>query len=59
MLETLPTSPANLSDKLGELLSHSLSSTARVEKLDGTTGKYRVTLRGILDQDEGLPERDD
>lgn len=59
MLETDPTSPANLTDKLGELLSHSLSSTARVEKLDGTTGEYRVTLRGILDQDEGLPERDE
>jgi hypothetical protein len=57
MLETGPTSPANLTEKLGELLSHSLSSAARVEKLDATTGEYRVTLRGILDQDEGLPER--
>jgi hypothetical protein len=56
MLETHPTSPANLTEKLGELLSHSLSSAARVERLDGTTGEYRVTLRGILDQDEGLPE---
>lgn len=59
MLETRPTSPANLTEKLGELLSHSLSSTARVEKLDGATGQYRVTLRGILDQNEGLPERKD
>ena len=59
MLETQPTSPANVTEKLGELLSHSLSSTARVETLDGTTGRYRVTLRGILDQDEGLPERED
>lgn len=57
MLEAGPTSPANLTEKLGELLSHSLSSAARVEKLDATTGEYRVTLRGILDQDEGLPER--
>ena len=57
MLETGPTSPANLTEKLGELLSHSLSSAARVEKLDAATGEYRVTLRGILDQDEGLPER--
>jgi hypothetical protein len=57
MLETRPTSPANLTEKLGELLSRSLSSAARVEKIDATTGEYRVTLLGILDQDEGLPER--
>ena len=59
MLETAPTSPATLTEKLGELLSQSLSSAARVETLDGATGEYRVTLRGILDQDEGLPERED
>ncbi len=56
LLKTRPTSPANLTEKLGELLSHSLSSAARVEELDGTTGEYRVTLSGILDQGEGLPE---
>jgi hypothetical protein len=56
MLEKHPTSPSNLADKLGELLSHSISTGVRVEKVDATTGEYRVTLRGILDQDEGLPE---
>jgi hypothetical protein len=57
MLEGQPTSPANLTEKLGELLSHSLSSAARVERLDPATGEYRVMLQGILDLDEGLPER--
>ena len=57
MLEAQPTSPANLTEKLGELLSHSLSSAARVDRVDAATGEYRVTLRGILDQEEGLPER--
>ncbi len=56
MLETHPTSPANLTEKIGELLGHSLSSTARVELVDPETGEYRVTLQGILDQDEWVPE---
>ncbi len=57
MIEVAPTSPENLAEKLGELVSHSLSSTARVDLLDAETGEYRVLLQGILDLDEGIPER--
>ena len=57
MLEVKPTSPANLTEKIGELLSHSLSSAARVELVDPKTGEYRLLLHGILDLSEGLPER--
>ena len=57
MLEAKPTSPTNLTEKIGELLSHSLSSAARLELLDRKTGEYRLIIHGILDQSEGLPER--
>ncbi len=57
MVEVIPTSPENLAEKLGELVSHSLSSSVRVDLLDAETGEYRVLLQGILDLDEGIPER--
>ncbi len=57
MVEVTPTSPENLAEKLGELVSHSLSSSVRVDLLDAETGEYRVLLQGILDLDEGIPER--
>lgn len=57
ILETSPTSPATLRQKLGELLIHSTSAAAMVEMLNKETGEYRVVLRGTLDQEDLKLER--
>lgn len=51
-IESVPTSPAMLRAKIGEMILHSSVSRAKVETLNPETGEYRVVLQGTLDKEE-------
>ncbi len=51
-IENTPTSTALLRAKIGEMISHSTVSRAKVEALNPETGEYRVVLQGTLDREE-------
>ena len=51
-IERTPASPSALSAGLWDVLSHSISSRAKVEGFNFETGEYRVVLQGTLDMDE-------
>lgn len=48
-IERSPASPSALSAGLWDVVSHSISSRARVEGFNFETGEYRVVLQGTLD----------
>lgn len=56
-VERSPSSPSALSSGLWNVLSHSISSRAKVEGINLDTGEYRVVLQGTLDLDEANPEK--
>lgn len=51
-LESVPTSPAALRAKVGEMIINSTIARAKVEALNPETGEYRVVLQGTLDREE-------
>ncbi len=51
-IETSPTAPGTLKNKLGELLYSSIHSTAKLEGFNADTGEYRIVLQGTLDKEE-------
>ena len=51
-IERTPTSPAALTNGVGELLSNSISAKAKVDSYNWETGEYRVVLHGTLDLEE-------
>ena len=51
-IEMVPTSPAILRSKIGEMILHSTVARAKVETLNTETGEYRVILQGTLDKEE-------
>jgi len=51
-IERTPASPTALSMGLWDVLSHSISTRARVEGMNVDTGEYRIVLQGTLDLDE-------
>jgi hypothetical protein len=57
LLETSPTSAANLRNKLGEMLVSSTSARVRVESINPATGEYRIVLHGTLDLEKPPFER--
>jgi hypothetical protein len=56
-VERSPASPSALSSGLWDVLSHSISSRAKVEGFNIETGEYRVVLQGTLDLDETSPQK--
>ena len=48
LLESSPTSPADLRMKIGEMISNSTGARARVDAINPETGEYRVVLQGTL-----------
>ena len=56
-IERTPASPSALSKGLWDVLSHSISSRAKVEGFNNETGEYRVVLQGTLDLDETDPKK--
>ena len=56
-VERSPSSPSALSTGLWNVLSHSISSRAKVEGFNLETGEYRVVLQGTLDLDEASPQK--
>ena len=50
-IERSPASPSALSSGLWDVLSHSITSKARIEGFNYETGEYRVVLQGTLDLD--------
>ena len=57
-LENAPSSPANLRNKLTEVILNSSVARAKVEALNPETGEYRVVLQGTLDREEtGFEEK--
>jgi hypothetical protein len=56
-IENAPTSPANLRNKIAEMILNSSVARAKVEALNPETGEYRVVLQGTLDrEDTGFEE---
>jgi hypothetical protein len=51
-IERTPASPKALSSGIWDVVSHSLSTRAKVEGFNAETGEYRVVLQGTLDLDE-------
>jgi hypothetical protein len=51
-IEKVPTSPANLRNKVTEMLYNSTVARVKVEVVNPDTGEYRVILQGTLDRDE-------
>ena len=51
-IERTPASPSALSTGLWDVLSHSISTRAKVEGYNLETGEYRIVLQGTLDLDE-------
>ena len=51
-IERTSASPMALSTSLWDVLSHSISTRARVEGMNVDTGEYRIVLQGTLDLDE-------
>lgn len=50
-IERTPASPDALSSGLWDVLSHSITSRAKVEGFNLETGEYRIVLQGTLDLD--------
>ena len=50
-IERTPASPSALSSGLWDVLSHSISSRAKVDGFNLETGEYRIVLQGTLDLD--------
>ncbi len=51
-LESAPTSPGTLKNKLGEMIVSSMKCRAKVDALNPETGEYRVVLQGTLDKED-------
>jgi len=51
-IERVSSSPSALSSGLWNVLSHSISTRAKVEGFNLDTGEYRVVLQGTLDLEE-------
>jgi hypothetical protein len=51
-IERTNASPTALSTSLWDVVSHSISTRAKVEGFNLETGEYRVVLQGTLDLDE-------
>jgi hypothetical protein len=51
-IERTPASPQALSTGIWDVLSHSISSRARVEGFNLETGEYRIVLQGTLDLED-------
>ena len=51
-IEKTPTSPANLRNKVTEMLYNSTVARVKVEVVNPDTGEYRVVLQGTLDREE-------
>jgi len=51
-IERAQMSPKALSTGIWDVVSHSISTRARVEGFNAETGEYRVVLQGTLDLDE-------
>jgi len=56
-IERTPASPKALSTGLWDVLSHSISTRAKVEGFNLETGEYRVVLQGTLDLDEASTKK--
>lgn len=50
-IETAPTSPISLNNKLGGVILSSTQARCRVDSIDPDTGEYRVVLEGTLDRE--------
>jgi len=48
LLESTPTSPADLRIRIGEMILNSTAARARVDAINPETGEYRVVLQGTL-----------
>jgi hypothetical protein len=55
-IERSPASPSALSSGLWDVLSHSITSRAKVEGINFDTGEYRIVLQGTLDLDPMDPK---
>jgi len=51
-IERTQMSPKALSTGIWDVVSHSISTRAKVEGFNAETGEYRVVLQGTLDLDE-------
>jgi hypothetical protein len=51
-IERTQMSPNALSMGIWDVVSHSISTRAKVEGFNAETGEYRVVLQGTLDLDE-------
>lgn len=51
-IERVSSSPQALSSGLWNVLSHSISTRAKVEGFNLETGEYRVVLQGTLDLED-------
>jgi hypothetical protein len=51
-IERAQMSPKALSTGIWDVVSHSISTRAKVEGFNVETGEYRVVLQGTLDLDE-------
>jgi hypothetical protein len=51
-IERTQMSPNALSTGIWDVVSHSISTRAKVEGFNAETGEYRVVLQGTLDLDE-------
>jgi len=52
MVETAPTSPGNLRNKLSEMILSSTTCRAKVDAINPETGEYRVVVQGTLGKEE-------
>jgi hypothetical protein len=50
-LDSPPTSPAQLSTRLGEMILSSQKISAKVESSNPETGEYRLVLQGTLNKE--------
>ena len=51
-LENIPTSPASLSAKLGDMVLNSTVCKATVDSINTETGEYRIVLQGTIEAAE-------
>ena len=56
-IDRSPSSPSALASGLWNVVSHSISSKAKVEGFNLETGEYRVVLQGTLDLDEASSQK--
>ena len=52
VVESAPTSPATLRNKLGDMILSSTTCRAKVDAINPETGEYRIVLQGSLDKEE-------